>query len=110
MLVPVTLLGTGGESAPGELQRTPSHSRKIRLFTQPRARAYVSFDKASEQLHSVLYAFGHRHRRKVTRLLQRHIRFTDIAPKILRSQIFDLKPVDDIQIRILPIKLLNEVC
>jgi hypothetical protein len=29
---------------------------------------------------------------------------TDIAPKILRSQIFDLKPVDDIQIGILQSK------
>jgi hypothetical protein len=46
----------------------------------------------------------------VARLFQRHLRFTDIAPKILRIQMFDLAPVDDIQIRILPIKLLNEVC
>jgi len=110
MLVPVTLLRTGCESAARELQSAPSDCSKIRLLTQPLVRAYVSFDKASEQLHSVLYAFGHRHRGKVARLLQRHLRFTDIAPKILRSQIFDLAPVDDIQIRILPIKLFNEVC
>jgi len=104
------LVGTGGESAPGELQGASRHSPKIRLFTQPLFRTYVRFDKASEQLHSVLYAFGHRHRRKVARLLQRHLRLTDIVPKILRSQIFDLAPIDDIQIRILPIKVLNEVC
>jgi|SRR6516165_1658712 len=110
MLVPVTLLRTGCESAARELQSAPSDCSKIRLLTQPLVRAYASFDKASEQLHSVLYAFGHRHRGKVARLLQRHLRFTDIAPKILRSQIFDLAPVDDIQIRILPIKLFNEVC
>ena len=46
---------------------------------------------------------------KVARLFQRHLRFTDITPKILSIQMFDLAPVDDIQIRILPIKLLNEV-
>jgi hypothetical protein len=55
----------------------------------------------------LLYAFGHRHWRKVARLFQRHLRFTDITPKILRIQIFDLEQVDDIQIRILPIKLLK---
>src|SRR6516164_7294903 len=110
MLVPVTLLRTGCESAARELQRASSHSRKTRLFTQRLLRTRVSFDKAAEQLHSVLYAFGHRHRRKMARLLQRRLRLTDIAPKILRSQIFDLAPVDDIQIRILPIKVLNKVC
>ena len=104
------LTRTGCESAARKLQGRFGDCSKIRLFTQPLDGAYGSFDKASEQLHSVLYAFGHRHRRKLARLLQRHLRFTDIAPKILRSQIFDLKPVDDIQIRILPIKLLNEVC
>ena len=95
------LLGAGTESAARELQGRLGHFPKMRLFTQRLVRAYVSFDKASEQIHSVLYAFGHRHRRKVARLFQRHLRFTDIAPKILRSQMFDLAPVDDIQIRIL---------
>ena len=111
MLVPVMLLGTGCETAARQVQGRLGHFPKmrLRLFTQRLVRAYVSFDKASEQIHSVLYAFGHRHRRKVARLFQRHLRFTDIGPKILRSQMFDLAPVDDIQIRILPIKLLNEV-
>src|SRR6516164_8930149 len=85
MLVPVTLLRTGCESAARKLQGRLGDFPKIRLFTQPLVRAYVSFDKASEQLHSVLYAFSHRHHRKVAWLLQRHLRFTDIAPKILRS-------------------------
>jgi len=110
MLVPVMLLGTGGETAPGALQGAPSHSSKIRLFTQPLFRTYVRFDEAAEQAHSVLYALGDCDRRQVARFFDRHLRFTDIAPKILRSQVFDLAPVDDIQIRILPIKLLNEVC
>ena len=106
------LLETGCETAARELQGRLGHFPKmrLRLFTQRLVRAYVSFDKASEQIHSVLYAFGHRHRRKVASLFQRHLRFSDIAPKILRSQMFDVAPVDDIQIRILPIKLLNEVC
>ena len=102
------LLGAGTESAARELQGRLGHFPKMRLFTQRLVRAYVSFDKASEQIHSVLYAFGHRHRRKVARLFQRHLRFSDIGPKILRSQMLDLAPVDDIQIRILPIKLDRE--
>jgi hypothetical protein len=77
MLVPVMLLGTGCESAARKLQSGPSHCSKIRLFAQTLARVYVSFDKASEQLYSVLYAFSHRHRRKLARLLQRHLRFAD---------------------------------
>jgi hypothetical protein len=92
------LLGTGCETAARELQGRLGHFPKLRLrpFTKRLVRAYVSFDKASEQIHSVLYAFGHRHRRKVARLFQRHLRFTDIAPKILRIQMLDLAPVDDI--------------
>src|ERR1700747_772574 len=86
MLAPVMLLGTGCETAARELQGRLGHFPKmrLRLFTQRLVRAYVSFDKASEQIHSVLYAFGHRHRRKVARLFQRHLRFTDWAkdPKI----------------------------
>jgi hypothetical protein len=81
---------------------------EIRLFTQRLVRAYVSFDKGSEQIHSVLYGFGHRDWRKVATPFQLHIRFTNITPKILPIQIFDLAPVDDIQIRILPIKLDRE--
>jgi len=34
-------------------------------------------------------------------LLQRHLRLADIAPKILKSQIGDLKPIDNIQIGVL---------
>src|SRR5258707_11440948 len=94
MLVPVMLLRTGCETAARELQGRLGHFPKmrLRLFTQRLVRAYVSFDKASEQIHSVLYAFGHRHRRKVARLFQRHLRFSDMAPKILRIQMFDLAP------------------
>ena len=103
------LTRTGCESAARELQGASNHFFEIRLFTQPRARACVSFDKATEQTYPIFYAFGHRHRRKVARLFQRHLRFTAIAPKILRSQLFDLAPVDNIQIRILTIKVLNEV-
>jgi hypothetical protein len=44
----------------------------------------------------------------MARLLQRHLKLTDIAPKILKSQIRDLEPIDDIQIGVLPIKVLNE--
>jgi hypothetical protein len=58
--------------------------------------------------HSVLYALGDCDRRQVARFFDRHLRFSDIAPKILPIQIFDLAPVDDIQIRILPIKLDRE--
>jgi hypothetical protein len=36
--------------------------------------------------------------------LQRRLRLADIAQKILRIQMFDLAPVDDIQIRVLSIK------
>ena len=65
MLVPVMLLGAGTdlgagtESAARELQGRLGHFPKmrLRLFTQLLVRAYVSFDKASEQIHSVLYAF-----------------------------------------------------
>ena len=111
MLVPVMLLGAGCESAARELQGGLDHFPKIRLFTQRLVRAHVSFDKGSEQIHSVLYGFGHRDWRKVARLFQLfqlHIRFTNITPKILPIQIFDLAPVDDIQIRILPVKLDRE--
>ena len=94
MLVPVMLVGTGCESAPGELQRASSHFPKIRLFTQPLLRTCVRFDKASEQIHSVLYAFGHSDRRKIARLFHRHARLTDIPPNMLRIQMFDLKPVN----------------
>jgi len=94
---------------PGELQGASSHFPKIRLFTQPLVRAYVSFDKASEQAHSVLYALGDCDRRQVARFFDRHLRFTHIAPKILQIQICNLQPVDDIQIRLLPIKVLNEI-
>src|SRR6516162_3053501 len=110
MLVPVMLLGAGCKSPARELQGASSQFTKIRLFSQHLVRAYISFDKASEQTHSVLYDFGHRHRRKVARLFQRSLGFTDIAPKILRIQIFNLAPIDDIHIRILPTRLLNEVC
>ena len=104
------LLGTGCETAARELQGRLGHfpRMRLRLFTQRLVRAYVSFDKGSEQIHSVLYGFGHRDWRKVARLFQLHIRFTNITPKILPIQIFDLAPVDDIQIRILPIKLDRE--
>ena len=108
MFVPVMFLRKGCESAARELQGHVDHFPKIRLFTQRLVRAYVSFDKGSEQIHSVLYGFGHRDWRKVARLFQLHIRFTNITPKILPIQIFDLAPVDDIQIRILPIKLDKE--
>jgi ribosomal protein S12 len=64
------LLRTGTESAARKLQGASSHFPKIRLFTQRLVRAYISFDKASEQIHSVLYAFGHRYGRKVARLFQ----------------------------------------
>jgi hypothetical protein len=57
MLVPVMLLRTGCETAARELQGRLRHFPKMRLFTQRLVRAYVSFDKASEQIHSVLYAF-----------------------------------------------------
>src|SRR4029077_18813902 len=88
MLVPVMLLGTGCETAARELQGRLGHFPKWRLrpFTKRLVRAYVSFDKASEQIHSVLYAFGHRHRRKVARLFQRHLSFTDRAPKNLPAK------------------------
>src|ERR1700751_3517133 len=76
MLVPVMLLGTGCETAARELQARLGHFPKMRLFTQRLVRAYVSFDKGSEHIHSVLYGFGHRDWRKVARL----IRFTNIAP------------------------------
>ena len=104
MLVPVMLLKTGCESAPGELQGRVGHCSKITLSTQPLFRTCVRFDKAAKQAHSVLYALGDCDRRQVARFFDRHLRFSDIAPKILRSQIFDLAPVDDIQIRILPIQ------
>ena len=104
------LFGRAGESAPGGLQGRPRHSAEIGIFTQALLGAYIYFDKTAQQAQSVLYALARCDRRQVPRLLDGHLRFTDIAPKILRSQIFDLKPVDDIQIRILPIKLLNEVC
>src|SRR6266446_6185587 len=73
MFVQAMLLGAGTESAARELQGRLGHFPKMRLFTQRLVRAYVSFDKASEQIHSVLYAFSHRHRRKVARLFQRHL-------------------------------------
>ena len=102
------LLGTGCESAARELQGRLGHFPKIRLFIQLLFGTYIRFDKAAKQAHSVLYGFGHRDWRKVARLFQLHIRFTNITPKILPIQIFDLAPVDDIQIRILPIKLDRE--
>src|ERR1700748_3214385 len=86
MLVPVMLLGAGTESAARELQGRLVHFPKMRLFTQRLVRAYVSFDKASEPIRSVLYAFGHRHPRKVARLFQRHLRFSDIGQKFSASK------------------------
>src|SRR6266403_3546937 len=55
MLVPVMLLGTGCETAARELQGRLGHFPKmrLRLFTQRLVRAYVSFDKASEQIIAV---------------------------------------------------------
>jgi len=109
MLVPVILLRTSGESAASKFQSRLAEPHKTSLFIQPTIGAHVSFDKAAQQTHSVLYGLRHCDRRKAARLFQRHLRLTDIAPKILRSQMFFLEPFDDIQIRIGPIKLLNEV-
>ena len=49
MLVPVMLLGAGYKSPARELQGASSQFTKIRLFSQRLVRAYISFDKASEQ-------------------------------------------------------------
>ena len=75
MLVPVMLLKTGCESAPGELQGRVGHCSKITLSTQPLFRTCVRFDKAAEQAHSVLYALGDCDRRQVARFFDRHLRF-----------------------------------
>src|ERR1700741_5503463 len=110
MLVPVKLVGTGCETAARELQGRLGNFSKSGVFSQRLVRAYVSFEKGPQQIHSILYPFGHCDCRKVPRLFQRHLRFADIAPKILNSQIWDLEPVDYIYTRGRPSNLGNEVC
>ena len=92
------LLETGCENAPSKLQGRARHSAKIRLSAQRLLGAHVCFDKAPEQTHSVLFALGDCVRRQMAGLLQPHLRLTDIAPKILKSQIGDFEAIDDIQI------------
>lgn len=105
MRVPVMLpRRTGCETAASGLQYRLTELRKIRPFTHDMVRPYVRFYKRSEQIDSVLDDFGYRHRRKVARLFQRRIRFIDIVAKTLRTQMFDLESVNDIQVRILPVR------
>jgi hypothetical protein len=79
------LLRTGCETAARELQGSRGHFPKMRLFTQRLVRAYVSFNKASERIHSALYAFGNCHRRKMARLFQRHDEFRTCCDLVQRA-------------------------